>query len=202
MSANNKLRTHYPVVFWFDSQKADGQGAMLDTWKCLAGIFLQWTCAGLPALAFEPRVDLTVCTDRSADSFRVIEVAYRSLQPVPCTTYLTSERRSLGASSVTSEQVAWARNSPGICERSARQLRRKLEGQGYLCLTHKEDPKTVRERIAAQSAAPVEINMVGRERVDEIPVPVVFVDTAAAEASERNASSRRRLFIRVEEDRH
>lgn len=119
------------------------------------------------AQASEIRLDMIVCADPSLNSFRVIEVAYESTSGLPCYTYLTSEERGSGNGVAVSEQVAWARTSEGVCERSASRLRRQLERQGYQCLLHREDDEIVAARVAAISPPTILITTVNREPADD-----------------------------------
>lgn len=104
--------------------------------------------------------DLIVCADEPLRSFRVIEVVYESLDLLPCYTYVSAEDRTTGGTTET-EQVAWARTTRGLCERSARKHQRTLEQSGYLCVTHTEDRAAVAKRSAAISPPPIVISMVG-----------------------------------------
>ena len=176
------------------------QGANLQAGKSRQLWALALMLATAHSQAVEPRIDLTVCADRSVDSFRVIEVSYKSMRPVPCFTYLSSERRSEGAASEVTEQVAWARRAPGVCERAAQQIQSRLERKGYHCVTHRENPTLVRERIAAQAAPPIVLNLVGRRRVSAMPTPRVFVEAEYAQNTAIAKGEQRALFEPVAAD--
>ena len=127
-------------------------------------------------MANELRVDLTVCADGTAQRFRVIEVAYANMGPVPCYTYLSVDERAVDASPPETEQITWSSEHAGVCEAHARQLRQRFERDGYFCLLHKEDQRTIRQRVAAIYPAPIEINLLGAEGSEPDESPSNFSD--------------------------